>query len=224
LLFFDSIPTGKMESLSWNTVGFFVGISAALVYALRARKSTKKKNELTNPQCQGINRLHSHVVLSGFNSEKEARSQVCDPKCSPFSKVLSGTWKLSIFSDIDSALAAVGTYSGPNTVAVAVPGNWQLQVNGGDGSVYSHQQCPFPVNPPHIPRHNPCGYYRQNFTLSNALVDRRIILHFGGVESAFYVWLNREFVGFSKDSKLSSGEQLQFLMYTDWKVIFKCRI
>jgi beta-galactosidase len=192
--------------LSFGNVGFFMGVSAILFYALRSRRTAKKNNELTNPQVQGINRLHSHVVLSGFNSEKEARSQVCDPKCSPFSKVLSGNnWKFSLFPNIESALAVVGSYVGNNTVNVSVPGNWQLQVTAGDGPIYSHLKYPFPNDPPNIPASNPCGYYRQTFSLSHSLADRRIILQFGGVDNAFYVWINNQFVGFSKDSKLTAG-------------------
>ena len=84
---------------------------------------------------------------------------------------------------------------------IEVPGSWELQ--GFDAPIYTDTKYPFPANPPHIPAdYNPVGSYIREFTLPENWTGKDIILHFGGVESAFYCWLNGEFVGYSEDSRL----------------------
>ena len=59
-----------------------------------------------------------------------------------------------------------------------------------------------------VPLDNPTGYYRMKFQLPSAnwsYPNRKNILCFDGVDNCFYVWLNHQFVGFSKDSRLPAG-------------------
>lgn len=48
--------------------------------------------------------------------------------------------------------------------------------------------------------YNPVGSYIRKFDLQDGLRGKRIILSFEGVEQAFYVWVNGEFVGYAEDS------------------------
>ena len=48
--------------------------------------------------------------------------------------------------------------------------------------------------------YNPVGSYIRKFDLNDGLRGKRIILSFEGVEQAFYVWVNGEFVGYAEDS------------------------
>src|SRR5690606_17833658 len=60
-----------------------------------------------------------------------------------------------------------------------------------------------PVNPPYIPKHdNPVGCYVREFNLPSDWKNMQLTLHFGGVYSAFYCWINGQFVGYSEDSML----------------------
>jgi beta-galactosidase len=62
---------------------------------------------------------------------------------------------------------------------------------------------PFPVNPPFVPLNNPTGCYRRSFTLdADILASHRVFLVFEGVDSAFYCYINGEFIGYSQDSRL----------------------
>ena len=90
---------------------------------------------------------------------------------------------------------------------IEVPGSWELQ--GFDSPIYTDTRYPFPANPPYIPAdYNPVGSYITEFDFPDSLVNGTnsksydYILHFGGVESAFYCYLNGEFVGYSEDSRL----------------------
>ncbi|EJW92124.1 protein containing Glycoside hydrolase family 2, carbohydrate-binding domain protein, partial [gut metagenome] len=52
----------------------------------------------------------------------------------------------------------------------------------------------------HTPTHNLQADYRLRFDLDEQLALDHVKLVFHGVESAFYVWLNGHFVGYSTDS------------------------
>jgi len=56
--------------------------------------------------------------------------------------------------------------------------------------------------PPFIARDNPVGSYARTFTIPEDWSNQRIILHFGGVSSAMYVYVNGKKVGYSQDSRL----------------------
>jgi beta-galactosidase len=81
-----------------------------------------------------------------------------------------------------------------------VPADWQMQ--GYDYPIYVNITYPFKADPPIIPKEfNPVGSYRHHFTIPDSWKDKRIVLHFGGVNSAAYYWLNGEKLGYSEDSK-----------------------
>ncbi|WP_156290649.1 glycoside hydrolase family 2 TIM barrel-domain containing protein [Oceanobacillus salinisoli] len=83
-----------------------------------------------------------------------------------------------------------------------VPSNWQM--NGYGNPHYTNVQYPFPVDPPHIPSENPTGSYRREFYVTEEMVSESVILRFEGVDSAFHVWVNGHFVGYSTGSRLAS--------------------
>ncbi len=83
-----------------------------------------------------------------------------------------------------------------------VPSNWMFQ--GYDIPIYVNSSYEFAPNPkpPLVPHdHNPVGSYRRTFTVPSGWDGMQVYLHFGAVKSFFYVWVNGEKVGFSKDSK-----------------------
>ncbi|EXJ83156.1 hypothetical protein A1O1_06775 [Capronia coronata CBS 617.96] len=83
---------------------------------------------------------------------------------------------------------------------ITVPGHWQLQ--GYGRPQYTNIVYPFPACPPHAPTENPIGTYCRDFSLPAAWNDlRKIRLRFDGVDSAFYVWINGEQVGYSQGSR-----------------------
>ncbi|MCD6475266.1 MAG: hypothetical protein J7K85_03235, partial [Anaerolineaceae bacterium] len=83
-----------------------------------------------------------------------------------------------------------------------VPSNWQM--HGYGTPIYTNIKYPFSLDTKHPPKidenNNPVGAYRRSFELSEDWEKQQVFLHFGGVKSAFYVWLNGEFVGYSQGS------------------------
>jgi beta-galactosidase len=95
---------------------------------------------------------------------------------------------------------------------IPVPSNWQL--HGYGKPLYTNSEYPFAANPPRVmdepPGHftnfpeelrNPVGSYRRNFTIPAEWKDQPVHLVFQGVDSAFYLWVNGEKVGYSQDSR-----------------------
>ena len=95
-----------------------------------------------------------------------------------------------------------------------VPANWEI--NGYGTPIYVSAGYPFKIDPPRVTstpketyttfkERNPVGQYRRTFTLpSNWYNNGQTFLHFGGIISAFYVWINGEFVGYSQGSMNTS--------------------
>lgn len=86
---------------------------------------------------------------------------------------------------------------------IQVPGHIQLQ--GWGQPQYVNTMYPWDgveaLRPPHISQeHNPVGSYVKNFELPDTMIGKPVYISFQGVESAFYVWLNGEFIGYSEDS------------------------
>ena len=72
--------------------------------------------------------------------------------------------------------------------------------------MYTNFKYPFDVNPPFVPSDNPTGCYRLHFNipLERSREDRRMLLTFEGVDSAFCCWLNGKFIGYSQDSRVAA--------------------
>src|SRR5438128_1027752 len=77
-----------------------------------------------------------------------------------------------------------------------VPSNWQLHGYGRPN--YTNVAYPYPVDPPHVPQDNPVGLYRHTFSLPASWEGNHVSLTFEGVDSAFYVWVNGQQVGYSQ--------------------------
>ena len=80
---------------------------------------------------------------------------------------------------------------------IDVPSMWQFR--GYGKCTYTNVSYPFPFNPPYIDAPNPVGYYRRHFALKKK--THRTLLHFAGVDNAFFVYINGQFAGFSKGSR-----------------------
>ncbi len=158
-------------------------------------------NDWENPQLIAINRLPAHARGVPYADEAAALSR--DPQRSPWHLSLDGAWQFHLAPNPATLPAGFfeDEFDASGWDAIEVPGNWMLQ--GYDKPIYTNVQMPIPNTPPHVPADdNPTGLYRRVFELPSGWDGRRVILRFGGVDSAFYVWVNGRPVGFSKDARL----------------------
>lgn len=171
-------------------------------YQFTTSQILKNINPWEDPQVSGINRMPSKATSHSFINETKALEN--NKKESSRYKLLNGDWKFywtpepsSAPKDFESKI-----YDDSNWKTIPVPGNWEL--NGYGTAIYTNIKYPFqPVNPPNTPKNdNPTGCYRTEFEIPQDWQGTQITLSFGGVSSAYYVWLNGEFLGYSEDSML----------------------
>ena len=89
---------------------------------------------------------------------------------------------------------------------LAVPMSWQFQLDRPyDKPQYTNVLYPIPVDPPHVPAENPCGLYMRTLTVdADALKQYDLRLHFEGVDSCFYLYINGQFAAYSQVSHMTS--------------------
>ena len=157
-------------------------------------------NDWENPQVVGRNKEPAHVPLMPYPAAEAALAG--DRSRSPYFRLLNGDWEF--YWAPNPASAPEGFYGEDFGTwdTIAVPGNWELQ--GYGVSIYTNVQYPFPVDDlPRVPHDdNPVGSYRTRFTVPESWDGRQVLLVFEGVDSAFYLWVNGEMVGYSQDSRL----------------------
>ncbi len=161
----------------------------------------KPINDWENPQLVAINRLPMHA--SGVPYPDEDLALQRDPWQSPWVLSLDGDWQFHLAPNPDSTPEGFfeENFDASAWDRIEVPGNWTVQ--GYDKPIYCNVKMPIPNTPPYVPQDdNPTGLYRCTFDLPQSWQGRRVILHFGAVESFFYVWVNGQKVGLSKDSRL----------------------
>lgn len=78
-----------------------------------------------------------------------------------------------------------------------------VQMHGYDNIQYLNIRYPFPVMLPHLPYDNPCWHYRRTFNLKKK-AGEKYYLNFEGVDSAFYLYINGQFKGYSQISHATS--------------------
>ncbi|ANQ65471.1 glycoside hydrolase family 2 TIM barrel-domain containing protein [Staphylococcus equorum] len=109
--------------------------------------------------------------------------------------LLNGDWHFEYFNSLEACL------NQPQQIKkdiLPVPSVWNLY--GYDQIQYLNTQYPIPFDPPYVPKYNPCGRYKRSFELSSYDMQSDYHLNFEGVASAFYVWVNDQFVGYSQIS------------------------
>ncbi|MFI3289389.1 MAG: glycoside hydrolase family 2 TIM barrel-domain containing protein [Rikenellaceae bacterium] len=133
---------------------------------------------------------------------------------------LNGEWKFKFVETVDQRPMdfMASDFTGAGWDNITVPSNWEIKRYGQP--IYTNITYPFtpdiltgtlkydwrgpqPPMPPYIYRDNPVGSYFRDFEVP-ASWSGDVVLHFGGVSSAFYVWVNGEEVGYSQGSCLAA--------------------
>lgn len=158
-----------------------------------------------NPQIIAKNKMDAHVNVIPYTSVDEAL--IGERSNSKYYKCLNGEWRFNWVENPESKPKDfyLNDYNSANWNTVAVPGNWEL--NGYGIPIYINQPYEWTVDPkpPQIPHeYNPVGSYITYFTIPKDWKNHEIILHFGAVKSAMFLWINGKKVGYSQGSKLAA--------------------
>jgi len=165
------------------------------------REESDHKFDWENSRIFGINKEPAHATLIPFGSKKLISRNTKD---SPYSKSLNGIWKFNwvkIPSDRPKDFYKVD-FDSSNWKEIDIPSNWQMR--GYGIPIYTNVKYPYSVNTKDIPsidhNYNPVGSYLRIFNIPSNWKGREIFIHFGGVKSAFYIWINGNKVGYSQGS------------------------
>ncbi|MGN1220880.1 MAG: glycoside hydrolase family 2 TIM barrel-domain containing protein, partial [Candidatus Cryptobacteroides sp.] len=162
---------------------------------------TASAQQWQDQSVNGIGRLPARATSYSYSSVNDALT--CDRSRSRI-KSLDGTWKFFFSDDVKGAPDGFQKrgFDVSGWDDIEVPGCWEMQ--GYSYPIYTNTVYPFKNNPPFIDRNNPTGCYVRTFEVPAEWGNDRVVLHFGGVYSAYYVWVNGNFAGYAEDSCLPS--------------------
>lgn len=166
--------------------------------------------ELENTECLGINKEAYHATLMAYANLQEAL--VANRHASSYCRVLNGMWKFNWVPtpEVRPADFYKPDYDVSNWKEIPVPSNWEVQ--GYGTPFYRNIGYTIKRDFPHVmsepdPKYtaykerNPVGSYRRDFDVPSAWDGRRIFITFDGVDSAFFIWVNGQKVGYSVNSR-----------------------
>lgn len=109
---------------------------------------------------------------------------------------LDGVWQIKQHDHVED-------FDVNEMLGASIPVPACVQMHGYDHIQYLNIRYPFPVMLPHLPYENPCWHYRRTFNVRKQKGERYYI-NFEGVDSAFYIYINGEFKGYSQISHATS--------------------
>lgn len=119
---------------------------------------------------------------------------------------LNGLWKLNYVSSPEARPGEADFWADNADVSawdtITVPSC--LEMKGYGIPLYINVNYPFADNPPYVQMKNgltnSVGSYRRTFSLPERWDNKRIFLHFDGIYSAAYVWVNGHYAGYTQGS------------------------
>lgn len=166
--------------------------------------------EIENPECLGINKEPYHATLMPYANLQEALK--ANRHASSFSQSLNGQWKFNWVPSPEKRPVEFykTTYDVSGWKEIPVPSNWE--VHGYGTPFYRNlgytikKDFPRVMSEPEekytaFKERNPVGSYRRDFEIPAQWAGRRTFITFDGVDSAFFIWVNGEKVGFSVNSR-----------------------
>lgn len=146
-----------------------------------------QQNDWENPEKPSFNTAPAHAY---FIPEKASKIS------------LDGTWRFKLVQN--PSLRPLDFFKNTEKTKdwgqIKVPANWQTE--GYDKYIFTDVEYPIPANPPYVPKdYNPVGSYQRDFMIGPSWTGKQVFIHLGAVNSFFYLWINGQYIGFSKDSK-----------------------
>lgn len=172
-----------------------------VLVALLALQTQAQTHDWENPAVLGINKLPYHATLQLPSKQKECKEIIS----------LDGQWLFHWSRKPEERPADFykEDYDVSQWKKISVPGNWQLQ--GYGTPIYVNMSYPFAKDRPSVTseppkdwtayeNRNPVGSYVTFVDVTKDMLSKNLILHFGGVHSAMYLWVNGQKVGYSQNS------------------------
>ena len=144
----------------------------------------------------GIQPHRSYYIPFGVNDEVKTKYGIVDRTSSSRFLSLDGIWQIRQHDNVEDFVLN-------ESLEQTIPVPSCVQLHGYDQIQYLNARYPFPVMLPHLPYENPCWHYRRTFNLKKKKGERYYI-NFEGVDSAFYLFINGKYKGYSQISHATS--------------------
>ncbi len=175
---------------------------------------TSSKNDWENEHVFAINKLDGHVTFVPYASTDEmmadpAYRRAWEYPSSSLYRLLNGDWKFHWSRCPEERPMDFWRKDFDDSTWETIPVPSTIETLGYGTAIYSNANYPFRCNPPFIQptigytsevERNPIGSYRKDFTLPEDWDGKEVFIHFDGVASAMYVWVNGRKVGYSQVS------------------------
>ena len=138
----------------------------------------------------------SYYIPFAENDTVRTKHNILDRTSSSRFTSLDGVWQIKQLDHVED-------FDVNEKLGESIPVPACVQMHGYDHIQYLNIRYPFPVMLPHLPYDNPCWHYRRTFNVKKQKGERYYI-NFEGVDSAFYIYINGEFKGYSQISHATS--------------------
>lgn len=154
-----------------------------------------KKTEYLETKRINTCSFRSHYIPFAKNDRFVFKNKIIDKTGSSEFTSLNGMWGFDVYKNMSS----IDDINKPLTKKIDVPSC--VQCRGYDYYQYINHIYPFPYNPPFVPDNNPVFHYCKTIQLK---AIKNLFLVFEGVDSAFYLYINGQYVGYSQISHSKS--------------------
>ena len=175
-------------------------------------KADSGAHDWENPEVFNINKEPARATLLLYANKEEMQrdeayqKQWLHPQSS-LRQMLNGDWQFNYVKRPEDRPVNffLPSFDASDWKTIPVPSCWQM--HGYGIPIYTNITYPFKNNPPYIQgdkdytindEPNAVGSYRRTFKVPSSWKGREIYLHFNGIYSAAYVWVNGKKVGYTQ--------------------------
>lgn len=198
-------PNASATNQQWQVV------KSGLKVVLEESKA-KSDNDWENERIFAIHKEEGRATFIPFATVEEMKADPAymhpwEPTHSSRYMLLNGNWKFNWVKQPSER--PVNFYKTSYDVSgwkeISVPSNWEML--GYGTPIYTNITYPIRNNPPFVQGQkgytvetepNAVGSYRRDFTIPADWKNQEIFIHFNGIYSAAYVWINGKKVGYSQ--------------------------
>lgn len=202
---FQMKPDPHASNQQWTLTRSNVKVKTELL-------KTHSNNDWENQNVFAINKEDGHATFIPFANMKEMKADPAYRR--PWKRtrssrylLLNGNWKFNWVKQPEERPKDFYriNYDVSQWNEIPVPSNWEM--HGYGTPIYTNIAYPFRNNPPFIQGQrgytvekepNAVGSYRHEFNLPENWSDKEVFIHFDGVYSAMYLWINGKKVGYSQ--------------------------
>ena len=175
----------------------------SLFACLAAVAAGFKGNEWEDPQVNALNREPARAAGFPLAPGDVHSAKAPDGAVPSFRKSLNGNWRFMWKASPADRPAGFERTDFDDRAWYEIDVPSCVEMRGYGVPIYTNKRYPHVRNPPFIgTEYNPVSSYRTRFAVPRAWDGRPVYVRFNGVESAFYLWVNGAFVGYSEDSRL----------------------